>query len=804
MANLALTVGADMVAGGAADDTVYGTAATLNAGDSLTGGVGTDVLDLIGSGPGSFRIDQLVSFSGFEKIKLDNPTSSFANLTLNSQPIEVDATGYVSIYVDSPSNWNVSNIIEGDPARALYIFFSNYQSYPPSPVSYDLTSNTFSNVYSIYASGDNLSLLITSANAASVQRFSASGLNDKLATASSTLDLSHTTVSGFTVISTNGLGTTFTVGDLGTAYQVVGGSGQDTIIASGFTFSADQRNAIFATASVERIVDSTGTYTVVDIAPTITSNGGGDTATVSIVENTTAVTTLAAADPDADQSLSYSIVGGSDGGLFAIATTTGALSFVTAPNLEAPTDTGPNNVYDVTVEVSDGNGGTDTQAIAVSITNVVGISPPASDAAIQTGTGEEDTLTGLGGNNTLQGLGGDDFLVGGAGNDALDGGAGNDAMVGGAGNDTYTIDSVNDVVIENTNEGTDLAIVNVSGYVLAANVENANAGLTTGQILYGNADNNQLTGNSGNDYLAGLAGDDFIVGLAGNDALDGGAGIDTLAGGIGNDTYAIDSVNDTVVETANEGTDTAIVFVNSYVVAANVENANAGLTTGQILYGSPDNNQLVGNSGDDYLTGMAGNDIIYGAGGNDVLDGGAGNDTMVGGAGDDTYALDSLSDVIIENANAGADTALVYMTNYALAPNVENGRAGLATGQTLIGNGLANTLVGNSGNDVLDGGASADTLFGWIGDDTFVFNAGQANGDIVIDFTGNGAAAGDSLEFHGYGTAAQGATFTQTVAQIGTSQWTIHAFDNSVNDVITLLSDGVSGATVQPNDFVFV
>jgi Ca2+-binding RTX toxin-like protein len=704
MANLALTVGADMVAGGAADDTVYGTAATLNAGDSLTGGVGTDVLDLIGSGPGSFRIDQLVSFSGFEKIKLDNPTSSFANLTLNSQPIEVDATGYVSIYVDSPSNWNVSNIIEGDPARALYIFFSNYQSYPPSPVSYDLTSNTFSNVYSIYASGDNLSLLITSANAASVQRFSASGLNDKLATASSTLDLSHTTVSGFTVISTNGLGTTFTVGDLGTAYQVVGGSGQDTIIASGFTFSADQRNAIFATASVERIVDSTGTYTVVDIAPTITSNGGGDTATVSIVENTTAVTTVAAADPDADQSLSYSIVGGSDGGLFAIATTTGALSFVTAPNFEAPTDTGPNNVYDVTVEVSDGNGGTDTQAIAVSITNVVGISPPASDAAIQTGTGEEDTLTGLGGNNTLQGLGGNDFLVGGAGNDALDGGAGNDTMSGGLGNDTYTIDSVSDVVIENTNEGTDLAIVNVSGYVLAANVENA----------------------------------------------------------------------------------------------------NAGLTTGQILYGSPDNNQLVGNSGDDYLTGMAGNDIIYGAGGNDVLDGGAGNDTMVGGAGDDTYALDSLSDVIIENANAGADTALVYMTSYALAPNVENGRAGLTTGQTLIGNGLANSLVGNSGNDVLDGGASADTLFGWIGDDTFVFNAGQANGDIVIDFAGNGAAAGDSLEFHGYGTAAQGATFTQTVAQIGTSQWTIHAFDNSVNDVITLLGDGVSGATVQPNDFVFV
>ena len=61
--------------------------------------------------------------------------------------------------------------------------------------------------------------------------------------------------SGFTVTSTNALGTTFTVGDLGTAFQIAGGSGQDTIVATGFTFSADQRNSIFATASVETIVD---------------------------------------------------------------------------------------------------------------------------------------------------------------------------------------------------------------------------------------------------------------------------------------------------------------------------------------------------------------------------------------------------------------------------------------------------------------------------------------------------------------------------------------------------------------------
>ncbi|MGK4277410.1 hypothetical protein, partial [Escherichia coli] len=72
MANFTLTVSADTVAGGAADDTAYGTAATLNAGDKLTGGAGTDVLTLVGSG--SFRVDQLATFTGFERIRLDNAT----------------------------------------------------------------------------------------------------------------------------------------------------------------------------------------------------------------------------------------------------------------------------------------------------------------------------------------------------------------------------------------------------------------------------------------------------------------------------------------------------------------------------------------------------------------------------------------------------------------------------------------------------------------------------------------------------------------------------------------------------------
>jgi uncharacterized protein (DUF2141 family) len=112
-----------------------------------------------------------------------------------------------------------------------------------------------------------------------------------------------------------------------------------------------------------------------DIAPTITSNGGGDTATISIAENTTAVATVLATDPDAGQTLSYSISGGADAAKFTIGALTGVLSFVTAPNFELPTDAGGNNVYDVIVQASDGLGGIDTQALAVTVTDVVENAP---------------------------------------------------------------------------------------------------------------------------------------------------------------------------------------------------------------------------------------------------------------------------------------------------------------------------------------------------------------------------------------------------------------------------------------------
>jgi hypothetical protein len=89
-----------------------------------------------------------------------------------------------------------------------------------------------------------------------VSYISGGGADDQLVTSDATLDVSHTKIYNFVVLSTNAIGTTFTVRDVATAFTIVGGPGQDTIV-----FTADQRNAIFTTASIEKIIDATGTYT---------------------------------------------------------------------------------------------------------------------------------------------------------------------------------------------------------------------------------------------------------------------------------------------------------------------------------------------------------------------------------------------------------------------------------------------------------------------------------------------------------------------------------------------------------------
>lgn len=157
------------------------------------------------------------------------------------------------------------------------------------------------------------------------------------------------------------------------------------------------------------------------------SSGNGATDSVTVAENGTAVIVVTASDPDSLPV--FQIAGGTDAARFSIDATTGALSFVAAPDYEAPGDADGDNVYDVVVEVSDGLAAA-SQAVTVTVSDVAGVTRVGGRKGdVLGGAGEADRIEGRKGKDMLSGLGGDDTLDGGKGNDRLAGGDGADSFM---------------------------------------------------------------------------------------------------------------------------------------------------------------------------------------------------------------------------------------------------------------------------------------------------------------------------------------------------------------------------------------
>ncbi|MGZ9099677.1 MAG: nidogen-like domain-containing protein, partial [Brevundimonas sp.] len=153
-----------------------------------------------------------------------------------------------------------------------------------------------------------------------------------------------------------------------------------------------------------------------------------------------------------------------------------------------------------------------------------------------------------------------------------------------------------------------------------------------------------------------------------------------------------------------------------------------------------------------------------------------------------------------DNARAGYNSGTGTSFEFA-----SSGTTAMLDLENTLGNtGIAGVYVFNvrdgvvtpDNNDVIDGGAGMDRLIGGLGDDDFVFHAGEANGDVIVDFIGNADAAGDELVFRGYGTAAQGATFVQLDA----THWQINSADGTIHDVITI----ENGGSIHSTDWEFV
>ncbi len=284
----------------------------------------------------------------------------------------------------------------------------------------------------------------------------------------------------------------------------------------------------------------------------------------------------------------------------------------------------------------------------------------------------------------------------------------------------------------------------------------------------------------------------------------------------------------------------------SYTVRDNlggVATANVAVTVNGLLndddyiYGTPNNDTLTGGDANEKFRALAGNDNVQGGGGDDRIEGGPGNDILYGGsghnlvfgeAGNDTFGNESVRstnlfdggpdvDTIITRALSGervvADlisglvgggyydgSTLVSIENLkngttdAPVTYIGNDQANSLTGgllaDILVGNGGNDTLQASSGDDLLDGGAGADTLGGGGGNDVFVFRPGETQGDRILDFLGNGPAAGDTLRFEGFG---QGAYLTSSGIN-----FTVHYGSNTTETF------SMNSPQLHMNDYAFV
>ncbi|MGY5795396.1 immunoglobulin-like domain-containing protein, partial len=589
-------------------------------------------------------------------------------------------------------------------------------------------------------------------------------------------------------------------------------------------------NESFAYTIVDGDGDTAGATLAISVTappnanPVITApNNGTDTTNLFVAENTTAVTNVNATDADGN-TLVYSIVqtAGTDYAKFAINSSTGVLTFISAPNYEAPGDVGGtagDNVYVVTVQVSDGHGGVDTQTLNVTVTN-------ANDAPIGSADNIYTNASNSGDGTTLSVQ--NAWLV------ANDTDADGQSLNVGSASSGTDVDNVNRGQSA-TSIRVDISRGNTGSFTYTATDGTTNSANTVVTVNRGSSDS-VITGGAGNDILIGSgstaatldggAGRDFVTGGSGNDTIVADASDYLLDGGAGSDTLRVDA-------SFTSGSDAQIV---------NIENVKIDSSAAVVLdlSNQTENFTITGGTGANTIEAGSGNDVIVVAGdltSADTIDGGAGNDTLTfTGSSSNTTALNGVTNV--ESITLGDATTSITTVNSLVAAGqtLTVDGAALALNHALTWNGAAetdgkfaisggagnDTITGGAGNDTITGGKGADTLTGGGGSDAFGFAAGDSNlsftslsgskasisgYDVIKDFTPGTTGSADAITFSGGATVAAFATTTDSTYQLHTDATVkSHSISNGIisfgdantfNSAVTLSSISDVAAVVQ-------
>jgi Ca2+-binding RTX toxin-like protein len=290
------------------------------------------------------------------------------------------------------------------------------------------------------------------------------------------------------------------------------------------TFSGTPGNGHVGTVKVRVTATDSASAAVSDTFDIVVANTNDAPTAIAlapatIAENAAAGTlvgTLTGSDPDAGDSLTFSLTDDADG-TFVLAGSAIALAEGASIDFETSTS------YEITVVATDESGATFEQSLTISVTDIIEPIVGSPTGNQMAGTGGTDILLGLGGNDTLEGL---------AGADELDGGKGKDT----------------------------------------ASYANAESG-----VVANLADPGENEGDAAGDTyidienLVGSAFADRLVGNGKKNTLDGGAGDDLLTGGGKRDTFVFGFAygRDTITDFDHRGADQDVVDLSD---AAGIRN----------------------------------------------------------------------------------------------------------------------------------------------------------------------------------------------------------------------------------------
>lgn len=471
--------------------------------------------------------------------------------------------------------------------------------------------------------------------------------------------------------------------------------------AASFSYTASDGKGGTSSATVSLTVTSA----TVNTAPTITT-----AAALSVNENASAAATVAATDPDGD-TLTYAISGGADAARFKIDAKTGALSFVTAPNYEAPADVGANNVYNVSVTASDGVNAAVSKALSVTVKDVT-----------ETGGGSSNFFASTAKPATTKTSDPSDYELGMRFRATTDG-------------EISALRYYRGTADAGDTDTRTMSLWSSTGQKLGSVTITATAGADGWQVGKLSSPVDIAAGQTYTVSYTTKKNYAFSENYFGTQKTSADGKLVALAnGGVFNDTPG--KMPGQVWHSSNYWAD--VVFAaDTATAAASAKALAATPTDGKTLVGTSGSDLLLGGDNDDVLSGAAGRDRLVGGDGDDVLSGAGGKDRLVGGGGADLLTGGNDKDIFVFKAvsDSGPDTPDTITDFVRLQDKIDV-----------------------SAIDAVEGGGN--DAFTWISDKAFGGHAGElryestASGlTIEGDVDGDGAAdlsIAVSASYHGF------------------------------------------------------